>query len=182
MTTTRGYPVEVQEEEDGSWTVLVPDLPGCVSAADTIGDAIELIGDAIDSWMAAATYEARPIPTPTPSSDEYSGRFVVRLPRSLHRAAAKRASREGVSLNTYCVAAITEVVSKGLVSNQASHRAPAASPTFYAVPQAALSNMVTVVRAFNHQAVSLTLPPETTSLTPTQEIQRLFANLPEVAV
>src|SRR5687767_1080213 len=100
---TRGYPVEVQEEEDGSWTVLVPDLPGCVAAAAGPGDAFDLIGDAIDAWIDAARDDGRPIPVPSPSEDEYSGRFVVRLPRSVHRAAAKRATREGVSLNTYCV-------------------------------------------------------------------------------
>jgi antitoxin HicB len=32
-----------------------------------------------------------------------SGRLLVRMPRSLHRALAERAAREGVSLNTLVI-------------------------------------------------------------------------------
>ena len=33
--------------------------------------------------------------------DEYSGRLVLRIPRSLHRELKERAAAEGVSLNQY---------------------------------------------------------------------------------
>ena len=33
--------------------------------------------------------------------EEYSGRFVLRIPRSLHRELKEAADREGVSLNQY---------------------------------------------------------------------------------
>ena len=40
---------------------------------------------------------------PEPSYQEYSGKFNVRLPRSLHRALVDAASQDGVSLNQYVV-------------------------------------------------------------------------------
>lgn len=39
-----------------------------------------------------------PIPIPE-AVDKYSGKFVVRLPKSLHRRLAIEAEKEGVSLN-----------------------------------------------------------------------------------
>ena len=38
------------------------------------------------------------IPDAEPEQD-YSGKFIVRLPKTLHRELAKQAEREGVSLN-----------------------------------------------------------------------------------
>lgn len=111
---TRGYAIELHEEEDGTWTVLVPDLPGCVAAGDSAIEALAEVGDAIDVWIETAEADGAPIPVPSRGEDEYSGRFVARVPKSVHRALAKQASREGVSLNTLCVAALTQALTGGL--------------------------------------------------------------------
>jgi hypothetical protein len=50
-----------------------------------------------------------PIPEPRPE-EEYSGKFVVRVPRSLHRELVETAEREGVSLNQYINVALAGVV------------------------------------------------------------------------
>ena len=112
---TRGYSIEIQQEADGTWTAWVPDLPGAVAGAMRPVEAIAEIGDAVDAWIAAARAQGATVPPPTPGEDQFSGRFVVRVPRSLHRAATQRAAREGVSLNTYCVTALTQAVTTGLV-------------------------------------------------------------------
>jgi antitoxin HicB len=125
---TRGYAVELQQEEDGTWTAAAPDLPGAVAAADDLVDAITDVGDAIDAWIAAAQSDGVRVPPPTPPEGKFSGRFVVRVPRSLHRAATQRAAREGVSLNTYCVTALTEAVTRGLVGWESRPRTPGHSP------------------------------------------------------
>ena len=41
---------------------------------------------------------------------DYSGKLVVRLPKSLHRRAAYAANREGVSLNQFIVSSIAEQI------------------------------------------------------------------------
>lgn len=111
---TRGYAIELFEEGDGTWTALVPDLPGCVAAGDSPAEAVDEVGEAIDAWIASAREDGSAVPLPTRGDDQYSGRFVARVPKSLHRALAARASREGVSLNTLCVAGLTQVVTQGL--------------------------------------------------------------------
>jgi hypothetical protein len=40
----------------------------------------------------------------------YSGKFTVRLPRSLHQALVDRAEREGVSLNLFVTNALSRTV------------------------------------------------------------------------
>jgi antitoxin HicB len=111
---SRGYAVELVEEEDGTWTAEVPDLPGAVAAGASWAEAVASVGDAIDAWVESARADGLAVPAPTAPASRYSGRFLVRVPRSLHRAAAQHAARDGVSLNTYCVAALSSAVSDGL--------------------------------------------------------------------
>ncbi len=53
-------------------------------------------------------------PTRSTRSDEqflnYSGKFTVRLPRSLHQALVDRAEKEGVSLNLFVTNALSRTV------------------------------------------------------------------------
>lgn len=120
---TRGYTVELHEEVDATWTALVPDLPGCVAAGETVGEAVSEVSSAIDAWIESARTDGAPVPAPARGDDEYSGRFVVRVPKSLHRALAQRASRERVSLNTCCVSALTLVATHALAETEVARTA-----------------------------------------------------------
>jgi antitoxin HicB len=107
----RGYRLEVyRDPEDGSWAAEVPDLPGCLAAGETAAEAIELVADAIDAWMIAAKADGRPVPGPRQIDDDYSGRTLLRLPKSLHRRVTVAARHDGVSLNTYCVMTLAQAV------------------------------------------------------------------------
>lgn len=44
---------------------------------------------------------------------DYSGKFTVRLPRSLHQALVDRAEKEGVSLNLFVTNALSRTVASG---------------------------------------------------------------------
>ncbi len=50
MTT---YKVILEPQEEGGYTVTVPNLPGCISEGETIEDAIENIKDAIRGYLVA---------------------------------------------------------------------------------------------------------------------------------
>ena len=61
--------------------------------------------DAFQCWIAAATASKDPIPQPYQS---YSGKFVQRLPRSLHARLVDRAKKEQFSLNELVTSYIAE--------------------------------------------------------------------------
>ena len=101
------------EEEDGSWTIQAPDLPGMVAAGATLNEAARYLPDAIDSWIEGARRAGLPVPEPSRAEDEYSGRFVLRMAKSLHRRLAEAAHAEGVSLNSYCTTLLASVMRGG---------------------------------------------------------------------
>jgi predicted RNase H-like HicB family nuclease len=61
------YPVAIEPAgPDTAWGVVVPDLPGCFSAADdSIDAALDNTKEAIELWIEAALDEGRSIPKPS---------------------------------------------------------------------------------------------------------------------
>lgn len=107
------YPFEIRplsEEEGGGYLISFPDLPGCISDGETIEAAIKNGTDAINSWIGTAKEFNDPIPVP--GSSQVSGRFVQRIPKSLHARLVARAKQEGVSMNALVTAIIAESLGK----------------------------------------------------------------------
>jgi predicted RNase H-like HicB family nuclease/predicted ester cyclase len=94
------YPFFVVPDADGGWVLTFPDLPGCVTKADRFEQIGERAEEARTLWLKTVYLENIEIPLP-PSVEEYSGRFNLRLPRSLHQWLVESAAAEGVSLNQY---------------------------------------------------------------------------------
>lgn len=57
-----GVVFELQSEPEGGYTITVPSLPGCISFGKTFEEAIEMIKDAMEGWLAVAEEEGVPIP------------------------------------------------------------------------------------------------------------------------
>ncbi len=116
MKTSRiDYPFEIRplsKDEGGGYSIMFPDLPGCYSDGATPEEAISNGRDALESWLAVAREFGDKLPTPF---SNVSGRFVQRVPRSLHAQLIAQAKIEGVSLNTLVVS----IVSQGLGQRQA---------------------------------------------------------------
>ena len=96
------YPFNVLADPDGGYVIEFPDLKGCLTQADTLDEVAPMAEEARTLWIEAAYENGIDIPLPS-YPEEYSGKFVLRLPRSLHRRLAESAEREGVSLNQYVV-------------------------------------------------------------------------------
>ena len=92
------YAIELQWDAEEGWFVRVKELRGCMSQGDTAEEAIAMIQEAMELWLEVALEDGLPIPEPRPE-ESYSGKFVVRVPRSLHRDLVEKAAQEGVSLN-----------------------------------------------------------------------------------
>jgi antitoxin HicB len=103
------YTFELQNDPEDAWFVRVKELPGCMSQGDTSEEAMEMIRESMELWLEIALEDGDPIPEPR-ELDDYSGKFVVRVPRSLHRDLVETADHEGVSLNQYITVALGRAV------------------------------------------------------------------------
>lgn len=93
------YPFEVRPltgDEGGGWLITFPDLPGCMSDGESPEEAIKNGRDAVAAWLVATQDAGREAPRP---GEPPSGKFIARVPRSLHARLTARAKQEGVSMN-----------------------------------------------------------------------------------
>lgn len=68
------YPIAIEPGDDAhAWGVVVPDLPGCFSAGDTLDEAIEEAREAIILHLDGLLDDGEAIPQPHPVS-EHQGR------------------------------------------------------------------------------------------------------------
>src|SRR5260363_391472 len=103
----------LSEEEGGGVLVTFPDLPGCMSDGKSEAEAIDNARDAFYSCVSARIDANKPIPEPKyrPESTlipQTSGRFVTRVPKSIHFQLAHRAEVAAVSLNALVLSLIAE--------------------------------------------------------------------------
>jgi antitoxin HicB len=101
------YPVTVYPDSEGGFVAEIKELPGCMTQAETIEELMDNINEARELWI-ETVYESgkRDIPLPVTEQD-YSGKFVLRVPKYLHRRLAEQAEREGISLNQYAVSLLS---------------------------------------------------------------------------
>jgi predicted RNase H-like HicB family nuclease len=62
-----GVVLELRQEPEGGYTVLVPALPGCLTYGESFEEAMTMIDDAIAGWLAVALEEGFEIP------DQFAG-------------------------------------------------------------------------------------------------------------
>jgi antitoxin HicB len=103
------YPVTLEAAPEGGYFIQIEDLPGCYSQGETPEEACEMIKEAKQLWMESVYEDGLDIPLPRNEVD-YSGKFNVRLPKSLHKKLDNLAVHEGVSLNQYLVSTLSHAV------------------------------------------------------------------------
>jgi predicted RNase H-like HicB family nuclease len=60
------YPILIEQGTDtAAFGVVVPDLPGCFSAGDTLDEAVEAAKEAAAAWIDAALDDGMPVPPPS---------------------------------------------------------------------------------------------------------------------
>lgn len=97
------YRLEITPDlNEGGYVASYPELPGCMTIGETVQKAVENAEQAKREWLSAAIEDGITIPEPGELND-YSGQFVMRVPKSLHKTLAERAKAEGTSMNQYCL-------------------------------------------------------------------------------
>ena len=115
MSKLTDYPFEVRplsSEEGGGYLISFSDFAECISDGETIAEAMENGQDALKATIAALKAKKLPVPAPN-SGGVASGKFVARVPKTVHAQLATRARAEGVSLN----ALVLTFIAQGLGSS-----------------------------------------------------------------
>ena len=98
------YPITIEKytEYDGReyFAAEIPDLPGCGAEGKTVDEALKKLEEAKKAWIEVSLERGLEIPEPA-TEDQFSGKFLLRIPAKLHRQLALKAKRASVSLNQY---------------------------------------------------------------------------------
>jgi predicted HicB family RNase H-like nuclease len=106
-TSDRYLKIVEWSEEDGCYIGTCPGLMlGGIHGPNEARVYQELC-QAVEEWIRIHEKDGAPLPSPT-SGRAYSGKFVVRVTKELHRELAMKALRRGQSLNAYCVSLLRE--------------------------------------------------------------------------
>jgi predicted HicB family RNase H-like nuclease len=104
MIDPKKYTITVRKglfDDEECFEARVAELPDVAEYADSFDEAYALAIDTIETTAAIFEQQGKTMPLPIVPADDYSGRVTLRLPKSLHRALAKAANNEGVSLNQH---------------------------------------------------------------------------------
>lgn len=103
MNLPYNYIVQPITDESGSYFYArVLELDGCQSTGETFEEAFENLKEAMKGWIETKLENGFDVPLPV-GYDDFSGKFVVRIPKSLHYRLSVEAEQEGVSLNQYAL-------------------------------------------------------------------------------
>ena len=121
MAKLTDYPFEVRplaDEDGGGYLISFPDFAECISDGETVEDALVNGRDALKATLAALKAKKLPVPAPN-GGGVASGKFVARVPKTVHAQLATRARAEGVSLN----ALVLTFIAQGLGGSGSKGRA-----------------------------------------------------------
>lgn len=80
-----------------------------MTEGETYEETWNLIHEAMEGWLELSIEKGHEIPLPE-SMKEHSGKFIIRIPKYLHRKLAKEAEKEGISLNQFISSLLSEKI------------------------------------------------------------------------
>jgi antitoxin HicB len=115
------YKIEIIKDDDGDYIAKMPKL-GCIADGKTIDEAINELKEIAEDFLKLAEVDGKPIPVPEKYEEEihYSGKFTLRMPKSLHKMVAKQAEKEECSINQLIVMYISMGLGNKFGKNQVS--------------------------------------------------------------
>ena len=100
------YSIKVfKDERDNDFGAFIEEIPEVSAFGETPGEAINELKTAYELWLESCQEEGYPVSEPF-NVRGYSGKFVLRVPKSLHKKLVEKANEENVSLNhevNYCI-------------------------------------------------------------------------------
>ena len=119
------YTIKLIPEETGGFFAEIEELTGCMSQGETREETLKNLEKSKKMWLESMLKKKKTIPMPEVMK-EYSGKFLVRIPTSLHKRIASLAKKEGVSLNQMILSFLSEKITLQEIKKE---RYKAASPS-----------------------------------------------------
>ena len=93
---------EIHDESGHYFYGKILELDGCQSTGETLEELNANLKEAMEGYIEVMIENKMEIPEPV-KEESLSGKFVIRVPKSLHRRLVVEEEREGVSLNQYAM-------------------------------------------------------------------------------
>lgn len=104
------YTIVLRTDEEGDIISSIEELPGCVAHGANATKSLARLREVQSLWIEDCLEAGEPVPEPTRLTVLPSGKWVQRVPRSLHQRLARLAKRENVSLNQLVTSLLSEAV------------------------------------------------------------------------
>lgn len=115
------YSRVLKRDEEGDIVATIAELDGCVAHGSNDSEALTNLHEAQRAWIEAALTDGQEIPLPEIEEELPSGKFVLRLPKLLHRRLINVAEKDDVSLNVLVIMAVTEHIARRDVKQSFAH-------------------------------------------------------------
>ena len=103
MKLPYNYIIQPIHDESGDYFYgRVMELDGCQSTGSNFEDAYANLREAMEGYIETKLENGFDVPEPV-ASNGFSGKFVLRIPKTLHFRLSVEAEKEGVSLNQYAL-------------------------------------------------------------------------------
>jgi antitoxin HicB len=106
------YTVMLRRDEEGDFIARIKEFEGCVADGQDEMEALGNLEQVKSLWIETALKAGQAVPMPDEDEELPSGKFLTRVPRSLHKNLVDIAQREGVSLNQLVTVALAEVAGR----------------------------------------------------------------------
>jgi predicted RNase H-like HicB family nuclease len=124
------HTIVLRQDEDGDFVASIAELDGCMAHGQDVAEAIAELASMKRLWIESCLAEGKPVPLPAEDDALPSGKWLQRVPRTLHKKISDLAQREGVSLNQFVVSVLAEAVGAQTGSDTASRRSHAQQSEF----------------------------------------------------
>lgn len=101
------YKIEVFfDEDDQEYGAFIKEIPSLSAYGKNYNEAIDNLKLVFEDYVEIQEEDGDPIPSPFGEQD-FSGKFIVRGPKTLHRLLTEKANEDGVSLNQEVIFCMT---------------------------------------------------------------------------
>src|ERR1051326_4984790 len=104
------YTITLRPDEEGDYIARIKELPGCVAHGEDKQEALENLRNVQQAWIQECLDSKSHIPEPEEEEVLPSGKWVQRVPRTLHQRLTRLAKAESVSLNQLVTSMLSEAI------------------------------------------------------------------------